>query len=151
MSNRDKISLYSDRAITIFLSLLIFCLPFSKAMVEIFVWIATFIFILKKIIMRSYYPLRRMLPETELNMSLTLFIAVNALSLIFTSDYRLSLRGFFGKEIKFLAIYFMLVETINSNKRLKVVLIAIIASSILITVDAAAQYFRGLDFIRHYP
>ena len=71
--------------------------------------------------------------------------------MIFSTNFGLSLRGFFGKELKFLVIYFMLVEVINSKERLRNVLITIVASAVLMIADAGAQYFFGVDFIRGYP
>ena len=150
MLNKDKIFLYFDRAIIACLCLLIFCLPFTKAGVEIFVWSAIFLWIFKRVLGYRAGSLWGMFPKTELNEFLGIFIAVNALSVIFSVHLGLSLRGFFGKELKFLAIYFMLVEVINSRERLKNILIAIIASAILTMVDAGVQYFRGVDFLRGY-
>jgi len=149
--NKDKIFLYCDRAILAFLCLLIFCLPFAKAGIEIFAWSAIFIFILKRILGYRADSFFKMLPSTELNKALAIFIVANALSVVFTANLGLSLRGFFGKELKFLAIYFMLVETIKDRKWLKIVLSVIIASVVLIVIDAGVQYFSGKDFIRgHY-
>ncbi|OIO34507.1 MAG: hypothetical protein AUJ70_00905 [Candidatus Omnitrophica bacterium CG1_02_40_15] len=148
MLNRDEIFLYFDRAIIACLCLLIFCLPFAKAGVESFVWSAIFIFILKRALGYRAGSLWGMFPRTELNKALGIFIAVNVLPVIFSVNLALSLRGFFGKELKFLAIYFMLVEVINSKRRLKIVLIAIIFSAVLIVLDAGAQCFRGVDFLR---
>jgi putative inorganic carbon (HCO3(-)) transporter len=148
MLNRDEIFLYFDRAIIACLCLLIFCLPFAKAGVESFAWSAIFIFILKRALGYRAGSLWGMFPRTELNKALGIFIAVNVLPVIFSVNLALSLRGFFGKVLKFLAIYFMLVEVINSKRRLKIVLIAIIFSAVLIVLDAGAQYFRGVDFLR---
>jgi putative inorganic carbon (hco3(-)) transporter len=150
MLTKDKIFLYCDNAIFTLLCFSIFCLPFARAGVETFTWTAIFIWIFKRILGYRADSLWGILPKTELNKALGLFIAVNVLSVIFTTNYKLSLRGFFGKELKFLAIYFMLVEVINSKKRLKIVLTTIIASAVLIVTDAGVQYYRGVDFIRGY-
>ncbi len=144
----SRIISYCDRAIGISLCLLIFCLPFAKAGVESFTWIAFFAWILKRILGYRGESLWGMSPKTKLNTALGIFIAVNALSTLPSVNLGLSLRGFFGKELKFLAIYFMLVEFINSKERLRNILTAIIASAALITIDAGAQYFFGMDFLR---
>lgn len=148
--DRRKIILYCDWAIIACLCLLIFCLPFAKAGVETFTWTALFLWMLKRIFGYRADSLWGFIPRTELNKALGIFIAINALSMIFSTNFGLSLRGFFGKELKFLAVYFMMVEVINSRNRLRNVLIMIIASALLITADAAVQYFRGVDFIRGY-
>ncbi|MFA6357096.1 MAG: O-antigen ligase family protein [Candidatus Omnitrophota bacterium] len=151
MLNKDKIFLYLDWAIIASLCILFFCLPFAKAGAESFTLLAFFLWIIKKILGYRVEALWGMLPRTELNKVLAIFIAANALSVIFSSHLGLSLRAFFGKELKFLAIYFMLVEVINSKKRLKVVLITVIVSALLLVLDAGVQYSRGLDFLRGFP
>ena len=148
---KDKVFIYFDRVILSCLCLLILFLPFKKAGVEIFAWSAFFLWLLKKILEYIIGARRPILLKTELNKPLGVFIAINLLSLVFSVNHGLSLRGFFGKELKFMAIYFMLVETINSKERLKVVLVTIIASALLILADAWAQYFMGVDFINHIP
>jgi len=150
MLNKSKIFLYCDRAIIVLLSLLIFCLPFSKAGIESFLWPAFFLFILKRALGYRADSLWGMLPKTGLNKALGVFILINAVSVIFSSHFGLSMRGFFGKELKFIAVYFMLVETINSRVRLKYILIAIISSVVLIIFDAGVQLYRGVDFLRGY-
>ncbi|MHB8155153.1 MAG: O-antigen ligase family protein [Candidatus Omnitrophota bacterium] len=149
--NREKTFLYLDRAITACLCFLIFCLPFTKAGAESFTLLAFVLWIVKKLLGFRSGALWGMLPKTELNMALGVFIAANALLTIFSTNFGLSLRGFFGKELKFIAIYFMLVEVINSKKRLWSILIAISASAVLMTIDAGVQYFKGIDFLRGYP
>jgi len=149
--NKDKVFLYFDRGIVFFLCLIIFCLPFSKAASESFTLAAFVLWVLKRVLGYRKKALWLWLPDTVLNKALGIFIAANALSVVFTVHYGLSLRGFFGKELKFLAIYFMLVEVINSSKRLKVFLSVIIASAVLMVLDAGTQYFKGVDFLRSYP
>lgn len=147
--NRERIILYFDRAIMVFLCLVVFCLPFSKAGIESFLWPAIFLWILKRVFGykgNSFLGL----PKTNLNKALGIFIAVILLSVVFSENIGLSLRGFFGKELKFLAIYFMLVEVVTTKERLKSVLIVFVSSAVFIAADAAIQYFYGVDFIRGF-
>lgn len=148
---RESLILYCDYIIIAFLCFLIFCLPFAKAGVESFVWPAIFIFILKRGLGYRAEGKWGMLPKTELNIALAALILINMLSTIFSSDFALSIRGFLGKELKFIAVYFMLIEVINNRKGLRVILITIIASVMLIIADAGVQYFGGVDFLRGYP
>ncbi len=147
---KEEVFIFLDRTIVVFLCLSIFCLPFSKAGIESFVWPAIFIFLLKRVLGYRGNAFLGLLPKTGLNKALGIFIAINALSVVFSTNLGLSLRAFFGKELKFLMIYFMLVEVISSRKRLKVFLSTIFLSVILILVDSAVQYFRGVDFLRGY-
>lgn len=148
MLNKEKAFLYFDRAIVTCLCLLIFCLPFTKAGSETFTWLAIFLWLFKRVLGYRDKSSLGLFPKSKLNKALGIFIAISALSVIFSVNLGLSLRGFFGKELKFLAIYFMIVEVIHSKEQLKIILIAIIASAALINIDAAVQYFSGVDFLR---
>jgi O-antigen ligase len=144
----DRVFLYCDRVIMACLCFLIFCLPFAKAGVESFAWTAIFIWLSKRVMGYKVDSSWGIFPKTGLNNVLGIFIIINLLSVIFSANLGLSLRAFFGKELKFLAIYFMIIEVINSKERLRNVLIAVIASAVLISIDAGFQYFRGVDFLR---
>lgn len=147
---RDMVISFCDKTAMVFLCFSIFCLPFAKAGVESFVWPAIFLFILKRLLGYRAGSLWAMLPRTVLNNALVFFIVANLLSVIFSVNFGLSLRGFLGKELKFVAIFFMTVEFFNNKERLKFLLITIISSAALILVDAGVQYFRGVDFLRGY-
>lgn len=146
-----KSFLYLDRAIAACLSLAVFCLPFLKAGIETFVWTAFFLWLLKRALGYRSDCWGGLLPRTELNAVLAVFIVINALAVIFTVNAGLSLRAFFGKQLKYLAIYFMLCEVIDNKTRLKCVLMAILASAAIVVVDAGVQYFRGADFFWGHP
>jgi putative inorganic carbon (hco3(-)) transporter len=131
------------------LCLLIFCLPFSKAAIEIFAGIAILAWIIKKV--ASYkLDISRYFISTELNGAIGLFITANILSVIASVNFALSLRGLFGKVFEFVMLYFVAVEVINEYKRLRHVMIAILVSAAFIIIDAGVQYFRGYDFLRSY-
>lgn len=148
--NRERLFFYCDCVILAGLCLLIFCLPFSKAAAESFTMLAFFFWVIKRVLGYRAKGLWGLLPETGLNTALGIFILVNLLAVIFSVDFGLSLRAYFGKVLKFLAVYFMLAEVVNSKKRLKVILTVLISSVILILIDAGVQYFRGVDFLRGY-
>ncbi|MGA2775482.1 MAG: O-antigen ligase family protein [Candidatus Omnitrophota bacterium] len=148
MLNKEKMFLYFDRIILACLCLLIFCLPFAKAGSETFTWVAIFFWLLKRILGYRAQAIGRMLPETKLNNVLGIFVLANLISVIFSTHFGLSLRGFLGKELKFIIIFFMLVECVNSRRRLKALLSTIVASIILLIVDSAVQYYSGKDFLR---
>lgn len=140
-----------DQAIAYCLYFLIFCLPFAKAGIGIFTAFAFLFWILKRVFGYRTNGAWGVIPLTQLNKVLGIYIIVNLISVIFSLDHSLSLRGFFSKELKFIVIFFMVVETINTRKRLRNVLITIILSAVLLTVDAGVQYFIGTDFLRSKP
>lgn len=148
--NNHQIIRYCDRAIAICLYLLIFFLPFAKAGVEIFAWTGIAVWLLKRAF--GYRPPSsgRFLPQTPLNQALAIFILANVLSTIFSLNPALSCRALTGKLLKFFAIYFVVVETINSPRRVRNLLLVLIASATLMIADSAVQYIRGTDFLRGF-
>ncbi|MFA5275717.1 MAG: O-antigen ligase family protein [Candidatus Omnitrophota bacterium] len=147
---KDKIINYSDRIITACLYLAFFCIPFAKAGVETFIWVSIFLWLVKRV--SGYRTDGRfgLIPSTKLNKALVVFLLINFLAVIFSTNLALSSRGFFGKILKFTVIYFMVVETINTDKRRKSFLLVMILSVVLIILDGMVQYFRGVDFLRGY-
>lgn len=147
---KERLFLNFDRSITTCLCILIFCLPFAKAMVGIFTGLAAFLWILKRLFGYRTEGLLKMIPKTDLNKVLGIYLLVNIISVVFSVDYGLSLKGFFTKDLKFIVIFLMIIEVISNNKRLKSILFTIAASAVLMTADAIFQYLRGVDFIRGY-
>lgn len=147
---KSKIFSFLDSLIFTFLCFSVFCLPFSKAGIESFVWPSIFIFILKRILGYKSDCFFRLLPATKLNNALGILVVSGILSVVFSCNPDLSLRGFLGKELKFIFIYFMLIESLNNDRKIKILLTIIILSAILISMDAGIQYFRGVDLLRGY-
>jgi putative inorganic carbon (HCO3(-)) transporter len=145
-----NINLYCDRILLGCMCLLIFFLPFLKAGIEVCAWFAFFIWLIKKIISFRYTSWTGVISETPLNNVLLVLVFANLISMFFSFCFPLSFRGFFGKELKFLIIFFILIEVIKSEGRLKGVLFSIIASAVIIVFDSWVQYSRGTDFFKKY-
>jgi len=146
-----KIIKYCDKIIEICLYLLIFCLPFAKAGVETFAWIAIAAWSVKKLLLFKIGKKISVVYAEDLNKALALFVIINALTVLVSVDFSLSIRAFFGKILKFIILYFCAVETINSKRRLRNIITVMIISAILIVTDAGVQYFSGKDFLRFFP
>lgn len=146
--NKTSFFVWLDRVILGCLCFMIFCLPFTKAGIEAFVWLAFFLWLLKRALGYRSDMFWGMVPQTELNIALGLFVAANVLATVFSVDHLLSLRGFFGKELKSLAVFFISVEILQSRGRLRLIVMSIVVAAILMTVDAGVQYFTGTDFLR---
>ncbi len=148
---RNKTVIFCDRALFVCICLLMAWLPVSTAGVEACVWAGIFFWAMKKA--WGYNELggwKGVFPRTVLNKPLVFFIMANVLSTIFTVNAGLSVRGLWGKELKFIAVYFMVVEVIVSYKRLEKLLAIAIMSAVIMAADAGAQYFYGIDFLRGY-
>ena len=137
-----KLKFYCDKAIEFFLYILIFCLPFSKAVIEIS---ATFI-ILAWVLKRIF---NRRLVSTYLNIPIFAYILATFLSVIFSSNFALSLHNFGSKTMEYIMLYFIVAEFVCDKRRLKNIVIVMLASAAMIAIDCIFQYFSGFDFLRH--
>ncbi len=126
------------------LCVMIFTLPFSKSMMEIFFIVALISWILGKRL--SLKPV-----STPLNLPLYLFALLGFLSVLISPSVSLSLKAFFSKLLKIIILYFIVVEAVNSKKKVAVILITFLFSAIIVGVDGIFQLIRGVDFIRQYP
>jgi putative inorganic carbon (HCO3(-)) transporter len=130
---------------------MIFSLPFSKAGLEIFTWLGFFLWTLKRFLGYRTAGTWGLLPATPINRMLVIFLLVNMISTVLSFHWGLSFKALLGKQLKFLVVFFMVTETINTDKRLKHFLFVLLGSSIFIAADAVIQYVRGVDLIRGIP
>jgi putative inorganic carbon (HCO3(-)) transporter len=88
--------------------------------------------------------------ETKLNLPIGMFVLVGFLSTLTSVSLSLSLEGFFFKMVEWIMIYFIVVETMNSRKKVNRILAIIFLSIALITANGIFQLLTGTDFIRNY-
>lgn len=134
---------------------LIFCLPFSKSLMEILftgiflLWITKRVLVYRRekrvSIIAMFKPV-----STKLNFPILVFFIVNFASTITSVSIFLSLEGLFLKLFEYIAMYFITVEIMSDTKKRDKVLIAVLLSVALITVNGIFQYVTGTDFIRHF-
>ncbi|MFC1699098.1 O-antigen ligase family protein [Candidatus Omnitrophota bacterium] len=144
--NKSRIADWCDKIIEIFLYVLIFCLPFSKAMIEIAASFIIFAWLVKRITIKNFRPV-----STYLNIPITAYILATFLSVIFSSDFSLSLKNFGTKMMEYMTLYFIVAETIADRRRLKNICIVMLVSAAMIGVDCILQYILGFDFLRCRP
>jgi O-antigen ligase len=147
---KNKIILVSDRITEYFLYLLIFFVSFSQAGVEVCFAFAFSAWIIKRVLNCKAKGLSDFLPSSGINKPLLAFILANLIAVIVSVNFKASLRPFFSKVLEYIIIFFMVADTINTKKRIRNLLIVIVFSAVLISLDAGVQYFRGVDFLRGY-
>ena len=140
-----KITSVADRAVFFLLSLLIFVQPFSKAAIEIYFSTALLFWSVKKI---AEQDLRRL--KTELDKPLAALLIIAFISVVLSVDFHLSIKAFFGKLLEGLFLFVMAVDTVNTKKRLKIIGVVILFTTLLMLADGFIQYFTGFDFLRRY-
>ncbi|NQT33462.1 MAG: O-antigen ligase family protein [Candidatus Omnitrophica bacterium] len=149
--NLEKIIRWVDKILEISLWGLIFTLPFSKSMLEIFFFAALVSWVLGRILKHkrgdSLFKLIK-LTSTDLNLPIAVFAAINFISMLTSVSLSLSLEGFFLKLGEGLLIYFILIDSINTRGKIMRLLMVLISSMILISFDGIFQSITGTDFLR---
>jgi len=150
---KAKAAVLVDRVMMFSLCAVLFTLPFSKSMVEGFFVIALGAWLVKRTLKcaRGIRPFKAFSPvKTKLNMPIAGLLLIGFLSTLTSVSFRLSIAGFMFKLFEWIMIYFMVVESISSRKRLNSVVIVLLSSMALITVDGIFQFITSVDFIRQY-
>lgn len=165
--NYERLTGWCDRLMVFSFYALIYFLPISIALTEIFTATALFFWILKRVAV-FYRGLKEVaLPGSPvfslsilrifgksfkpasnyLNGPITAFLFFALISVV-TSQFRaVSWEGFLGKVLQNVFIYFNFIECMNSRKRLKTFLNIFFISSFLIGINGIYQYYFGQEFI----
>ena len=143
----DKIKLVNicDKIILFCLYSIAYFLPISKAIIESLSILAIVVFIIKKIIQREG------LLKTRLNLTIFIYFIICFFSIFISSNAKISARTVFAKILQDIAFFFVVVETLNNERRLRNFLFIFFLSSALLGIDGIYQYFTRKDFIRHRP
>lgn len=144
---KDKIIYFLDKAIEWSLYLLIFCLPFSKSIIEITITVALVAWVSKKLLLKDFS-----LRKTPLNVPLFAFFIASFISL-FNADNKFFVSyALITKCLKWIILYFIIVEEINSDIKIKNTLKIAFLSAIVIMIDSYIQYYiTHVDLLRDYP
>ncbi|MCX5686633.1 MAG: O-antigen ligase family protein [Candidatus Omnitrophica bacterium] len=147
MDRLNKLTFALDKISSWSLYLLIFCLPFSKSIVEITIVTALLSFVALKLIKRQ--PL---LGRSYIEIALYIFLAANLISLFNTQYFALSLKALFTKSIKFALLFLITKEIINTREKLNNFLAMALLSCAIILIDGFVQnFYLHRDFLHMYP
>jgi O-antigen ligase len=148
MPNREKLKSSLDIFIEANILLALFCLPFSKSVIEICVTLAFLAYFTKKIFIEKS---TRLKIDKKILIALCLFSFFSVLSIVNSQYLNLSVRAIFSKMFKWVLLFIVVADTVKTKAQLKRVVITMALSCVLILADAAyQQYITGIDFL-HYP
>lgn len=82
-----------------------------------------------------------------LTIPITFFLFFNFVSMLLSHHRTVSLEGFLGKTLQNAFIYFNFIECINSRKRLRLFLKVFFISATLICINGIYQYYLGREFV----
>ena len=156
-----------DKKAFVSICALIYFLPISIALVEWFVALPVLCFCIKKLIevvFRIYeagknkvrkdkirYCLKGFLPVNNFLAASVMAYAVVCFLSIFVSSYpQLSTRAFFGKILERVFLFFVFVESVNTEKRIKRFSLILFISAGLICINGLYQSVFAQGFIRGF-
>lgn len=145
MDKKKFISL-SDWIIKWCICLIVFAAPFSKSASEIGITIAIMLWAVSKILKRDFS-----FPKSELTIPILIYLAATIPSFVNTEFFNISLKAFFTKIAKFVFLFFVIIDHIDTREKMMDLFRVAVASMILIILDGFYQYFTGIDVLHFYP
>jgi len=139
--NKDKVINCCNKIIEIFIYVLVFALPFSKAIIEIAASVIILSWFLKKVITRQWN-------ATYLDIPIFVYIFAIFLSVLFSENFSLSLKNFGTKTLEYITLYFIIAEFACDKRRLTNITIVMLGSAAMIAADCIFQYYFGFDILR---
>ena len=134
--SKDKIIDILNKTIEWSLYILVFSIPFSKTVIEGCILVAFIAWIIKKILLKD---LR--LKKTPLNALLFAFFIINLISFVNADFKLLFMRAIITKCLKFIILYFIVVETVDSKTKFKNLLIMASLSAVIVMIDSFPQHY----------
>lgn len=142
---REKIINICDKIILLSIYAIAFFLPISKAIIESFSYLAIACFLIKKFIQKDD------IPRSPLNLLIILYVIICFFSIFISSNHIISLRSFLGKIMQDVVFFFVVVDTLNSERRFKNLIYILFFSSAVLGIDGIYQHFTHKDFLRNRP
>ncbi len=124
---------------------LLFFIPISISLVEVFAALVFIGFVGRKII-KPDFEFLKFWP----NALLLLFLLFSALSLINSGQYfNKTIHALFGKWAQYLGICFIVQDTIYDRKVVRRGMFVFLFSAALVVLSGLSQYFFGIEFLRN--
>ncbi|MFH1848397.1 MAG: O-antigen ligase family protein [Candidatus Omnitrophota bacterium] len=141
----NKIDNVLGHVIRFSILVVVFCLPLSSGLVNTFIAVGLLALVVQKAARGQW----RISP-TRLNLFLLLFFAASCISMLNSIEPQTSIKGLV-KVLKFLSIFFLMVEGTKDKVFFRKAAIALAAGAAIVSIDGIIQYFTGRDIIRGNP
>ena len=143
----DKIKIVNrcDKIILASLYGIAYFLPISKGIIECLSILAIVFFVFKKVVQRKG------ISFTYLNFGIFAYLAICLLSVFLSSNVKISSRTFTCKILQDFFLFFVIADTLNTEKRARTFIYILFVSSLLLGIDGIYQHFTHKDFIRNRP
>ncbi len=119
-----------------------FAMAIAPAVMNAFLGILVFCFLVKKVIKKE-----RLFVSSSLNLPFLFFLIISAVSIFNSINYQDSSRGLF-RLIQYWVLFLIMAEEIKDEAHIKRIVFAMAAGVSLLSLDALWQVRQGKDFIR---
>ncbi|MCF7917138.1 MAG: O-antigen ligase family protein [Candidatus Omnitrophica bacterium] len=144
--SKERVANISDKIIEYSLYGLIFYIPISIALVEIFTSLVVLVFIVKKITQPDFSFIKK---NKFIYFFLGLFVLFMGLSLFNSGPYLTkSLRVIFSKWLAYILVFTAAADTLGTRKQIRNALVVLSFSAALAVLSGLMQYFFGFEFLR---
>jgi len=141
---RKNIVAALDKALEYSIYAMIFFAPISITIIETIFIFSAILFVIKKILEPDFKAYK-----DPMHLLLLVFISFSALSLVNSGEYfTKSLNALVFKWLEYLFIFIIAEDVINTPKRARNAVAALLLSGTLIGLDAVYQKITGFDFLR---
>lgn len=124
---------------------------FSKAATDSLVTAAILFWLIRKIIGKiSKTEKNSLILNTPLNTPILIYTIACILSIFNSTNIQTSLVSFFGKILENILLFFVVVDTLNTKKRINFAIFTLLISLTALIMDCGFQYFTGKDLFRHF-
>jgi len=144
--NKEKAVNICDRIILFSIYAVAFFVPISKALIETFVYMAIFFFVLKKIMKRDSF-----LKINSLYIAVFIYSCIGFFSIFTSTNPSLSSHAFLAKILRNIIFFLVTAEALNTKSRVKNMLYVLFISSAVVGIDGIFQFFTRKDFLRGRP
>lgn len=146
MINKERVATISDKIAEYSLYGLIFYIPISIALVEIFTGLVVMAFIVKKITRPDFLFVKK---NKFIYFFLGLFVLFMGLSLFNSGPYFMkSLEGVFSKWLAYILVFVAASDIFRTRKQIRNVLVVLSFSAALAALSGLSQYFFSFEFLR---
>ncbi len=146
MPNKDRLLSVYETAIKWCVMAIIFAAPFSKSISEIAITVGIVLWLLVKV-MSGRFDIK----PNPLAIPFLIFVLFILPSFFNTAFMALSMKALITKNIKYVLLYFVITESIDTKEKLMDIFIISLLAMVVITIDGFGQYYySGVDAL-HYP
>ncbi|UCD55454.1 MAG: O-antigen ligase family protein [Candidatus Omnitrophota bacterium] len=133
---KDKIIDILNKTIEWSLYILVFSIPFSKTAIEACILVASIAWISKKVLTKDFS-----LKKTPINTALFAFFIISAISIINADFKMMAMRALVSKCLKYIFLYFIVIESVDSERKFKNLLKVAFVSAVIVMIDSYLQYY----------